>query len=197
MIEQLLGEFKPYWDQLMVQLGWGDGPLSWVQILVIVLAAVGTLIILRNLIGGHSGGGGGGTSTVAYPPNERTKGLPTRYYTGSARMGDFSIPAKVYDFKVPSPTPNLSKLKESVNLDMDKARELFLPAGRRVSDSLNDFHTGESSESGLPAGPQTGEEKSSTSQFAVPFWGIRRHGSTYPSPDWKLARKLFIPGGRK
>lgn len=55
-------------------------------------------------------------------------GLPTRFYTGSERMGDFSVPERLYDFSVPSPEPGLSELRKPADLDLDLARSLFLPA---------------------------------------------------------------------
>lgn len=193
MLEELIGELLPMWNWLLTQLGWEGIQLSWVHFLFLALALVGALIVLRNLIGGRSGGGGGGSYGVA-PPSGRQGGLPTRYYTGDPRLGDFSIPPGVYDFKVPSPTPDLSGLRGPVKMDLNKARELFVPAGRRHSDSLKRNTEGEIPGLNLPAGSGVEEERSiaanssGTSQPAAP---------TSSKPNWELAKKLFIPSFRR
>lgn len=190
MLEQLIDELRPIWNWILAQLGWQGVELSWVHILVIALAIIGALIILRNLLGGHSGGG---SSHVVYPPAERQRGLPTRYYTGSERLSDFSVSPEVYDFKVPSPTPDLSRLRELVSLDLDKARELFVPAGRQRSDSLKSNNEGEVPEQNLPAGPQEGGER----RVAADSSGTPQPATLFFKPNWELARKLFIPNLRR
>jgi len=179
------------WEWILVQLGWQGIELGWVQILVLVFTLVGALIVLRNLIGGRSGGGGG--STIAYPPSERQSGLPIKYYIGSERLGDFSISPGVYDSKVPSPTPNLSELRKPIRMDLEKAKELFLPAGRRSPDSLKVHSEGEIPGQDLSAGSGEGVERS----VAADGSGTSQPASPSFRPDWELASKLFVPRMRR
>jgi hypothetical protein len=113
-----------WWNWILNQLGW-SGELGWFKILVLVLAFLGAIFILRRLFGGATSGGG---STVVYPPTERQRGLPTRFYTGSEKLTNFTVSPEVYDFKVPSPTPDLSRLRKPLQVDMEKAKELFVPS---------------------------------------------------------------------
>ena len=50
-----------------------------------------------------------------------------RMYLASPRLSDFSIPKEFYEFYAPSPTPDLSYLRESLDIDLELARELFIP----------------------------------------------------------------------
>jgi len=159
MLEQLIGEANKLFDWVTTQAGWSS-PLGWFQILLLVLAVVGALVIIRNLIGSHSsGGGGGGSYSTGYQP-KGPGGLPTSYYVGSKRLGSFSIKDEVYNFKVPSSTPNLSKLREPVNFDIEKAEKLFLmrPAqsGNQQAASMAPLEENKvvgASDDSRPAGP--------------------------------------------
>jgi len=167
MVEQLISELKYLLSKLFSLLGWEGIELTWVHWLLLVLALVGALVVVRNLIGGRSGGGGGGSSTVVYPQGERPKGLPTSFYTGSSKLSDFSVPRETYNFKVPTPTPNLSGLRGPASVDMDAARRLFMVK---------------------LVGPQTGDIDSQSKDDT---------GHNVPQsagPNWELAKKLFTIG---
>lgn len=61
-------------------------------------------------------------------------GFPTSMYTGSSKLGDVSVKPELYNFGAPSPMPNLSNLRIPVELDFNRAKELFLmPAGGQRS----------------------------------------------------------------
>lgn len=170
MIEQLIGEITIGFDWVVSKLGWEGIPLTWVHYLLLGLAVVGALMMIRNLLGGGAGGGGGGSSAAVYPQSSRTAGLPTSAYTSSPKLSDFSIKPEVYDFRPPTPTPDLSPLRGPVGLDMEKARKMFL---------VNSVK-----------GPQV-EENSSQE-------GRSTDAPPPPTgPDWELARRLFIPGSGK
>lgn len=200
MIEQLLGELSGTWNWALSQLSW-SGELNWVKIVVLVLAFLGCLMLLRNLLGGgHSVGGGG--STIVYP-QDRQEGLSTKYYVGSSKLSDFSIPGEVYDFKVPSPEPNLSNLRRPLNLNMDLASKLFVsPVGREAvsstensSDSVESSrHNRDDSESGSPTGVSVEEHSNLSNDYKV----SRNLGAPLTfKPDWELAQKLFVPRLRR
>lgn len=169
MLGQFISELQGIWNWILTQLGW-SGHLNWVHIVVLILALIGAMVVVRNLIGGHSVGGGG--STVVYPQSREQKGLPTSFYVGNKKLSDFSVKPEVYDFKVPSPTLNLSKLREPLNSNMELARKLLLPSGGESSDSLNSKSVGELSDT--PLLEEGGEERrvaansSGTSQPASP-----------------------------
>ncbi len=199
MLEQVLTEVQGIWSWIQTQLGW-SGDANWVKILVIVLAALGALMVLRNLLGGHSGGGVG--STVVYP-QERQNGLPTKYYVGDSKLSNFSIPDEVYDFKVPSPKPNLTNLRKPVNLNMDLAKKLFVTSvvreaafsTRNSSDSEESSrHNQDNSEPGLPTEGSVGEYSKLSNDNKI----SRNLGTPLTfNPDWELAQKLFIPKLRR
>lgn len=115
-------------------------------LLGIVLAPV---LLLKAIFG--KGGGSSSGSAADRTPQQRSKprGYPTSFYTASRRLSDFNMNPDVYNFKTPTPAPNLNKLREplkvdfdlaerlhlgrsrdlsSPGLDLDKARELFLPS---------------------------------------------------------------------
>lgn len=192
MLEQLIGELRVYWDWILTQLGWQGIQLSWVHILILALAFVGALLVLRNLLGGRSGGGGG--STTIYPPSRRYRDLPTRYYTGGEKLNDFSVPPEMYNFKVPTSTPDLSKLRGQANLDLDKARRLFIPPVIGQPFGVTREEKASVSSENESGGPLKDGERSvaangsGTSQPAASSWG---------KPNWELARKLFIPRLRR
>ena len=174
MLAEIIGEVVGAFNWVLSQLGWDIGSLSWVHIVLLVLAAVGILVVTRNLIGGHSGGGGSG-GTVVYPQSREPRGLPTSFYTGSSRLGDFSIPKEVYNFRVPSPTPNLAELRKPVKLDMEKASQLFTMP--KVTTPAPDLRV-----------------------QATNFQAFSNKSSSAPGPagpDWELARKLFVTGFKR
>jgi len=121
MPQTIPSELINWWNWLLSQLGW-SGSLNWVQIVVLVLAVLGACAILRRLFGG---GGGGSSSTVIYPAERR--GFTTRAYTANPKLSDFSVPKEVYNFRMPSPRIKTNGLTRQVNVDMDKARKLFIP----------------------------------------------------------------------
>ena len=75
------------------------------------------------------------------------KGFGPKLHIANPGLCDFSVPKKLYDFRTPSVVPDLSNLRKplqvdwdmarrlfvgnpelgNVELDLDKARELFLP----------------------------------------------------------------------
>lgn len=178
MLAEIIGEVVGAFNWVLSQLGWDIGSLSWVHIVLLVLAAVGILVVTRNLIGGHSGSGGGGSTAAYYPQNREPRGLPTSYYTGSSRLGDFSIPQRVYDFRVPSPTPNLAELRKSVKLDMEKAGQLFI----------------------MPNRPKTVPPVEDLQARSTDCQAFSDKGQSAPKPagpDWEKARELFIPRIRR
>lgn len=200
MLEQLLGELIGMFDWVTAQLGW-EGSLGWFQILLLVLAVVGTLVIARNLIGGSSRGGGGGGSSVVYPPQGVSRGFPTSFYVGDKKLGSFGVKKEVYDFRVPTPTPNLSMLREPVKLDIEKASKLFLmpQCPRGVDRGLNEpnqrteptvsrkLATLGPDSAGAQLGQQAERISSQEKENVVGELSSRPAG-----PDWSLARKLFV-----
>ena len=216
MLEQLWGEIQFLFSKLLSLIGWEGIELTWVHWLVISLALVGVLVVLRNLIGGRSGGGGGGSSYSSCPTG-LSRGLPTSFYVGSKRMGDFSVPNRLYDFRTPTVEPRLDLLKGKVDLSLDKARSLFLvkPAspltkGLTTNPSpIRDLGGAEKSSSVVgdtSRTPEGGERRvaadgSGTSQPATP-----KRSSTMATcfglaygrgPNWEQARKLFLPRIRR
>ena len=199
MLERLSGELGSIWEWLCNTLGWDVTNLTWVHWLVIALALVGALIILRNLIGGHSGGGG---SANIYPsaPTSMGRGFPTSFYTADRKVGNFSVPKEVYDFKVLTSTPKLNLLRQGVNLDMEKARELFVPAGpltKGLTANLKpgDRDSGGAEKSSSVVGDASGKD-AGEGERSVAADGS---GTSQPatSPNWELASKLFIPRIRR
>jgi len=177
MLEQLMKEISGMWNWFLSQLGWG-GELRWFKIVILVLALLGAIFLLRRLLGGSSVGGGGG-STIIYPP-ERQRGFPTSFYVGQRRLDDFSVPKNVYDFKVPTPTPDLSNLRKPVSLDLERAKTLFTS---QLSSNLGrETKTAFSHQNGSKEPPGTHQENGET--------GGRR---SEVKLDWDLAGKLFIP----
>jgi hypothetical protein len=168
MLEQLMQEVSGMWNWMLSQLGWG-GELGWFKIAVLVLAFFGAIFLLRRLFGGSSVGGGGG-STVIYPP-ERQRGFPTSFYVGGRRLGDFSVPKNVYDFKVPTSTPDLSNLRKPASLDLERAKKLFIPP--------------------IPSNPGR-DPKTAFSRRDEDNRGTRSRRPEVKL-DWDLAGKLFIP----
>jgi len=166
MPEEAVTEAQGMWEWFLAQFGLEGVELGWGHLVLLVLALIGVSVVLRSLLGGRSVSSGSGGSTVAYPQGGRLGGLPTKYYIGSEKLSDFSTPRGVYDFKVPTPTPDLSKLRKPLNMDLNKAKELFIPAGGQRPDSLELKDEGESSEPAPPAGPTL---------------------------DLEMARKLFVP----
>lgn len=199
MIEQLLSEMQETFNWVLNQLGW-SGELNWIKILVLVLAILGALMILRNTLGGGRSVGGRSTS-VTYPQG-RQFSLPTKYYTGNSKLSDFSVPEEVYDFKVPSPKPDLSNLRKPASFNMDLAGQLFVPSvGRGAAPSTNSSDSEESSrhnrgnsESGSPT-EGSSEESSNLSNDN----SVSRNLGTPPTfnPNWGLAKRLFIPNVRR
>lgn len=116
-------------------------------LLVIILAPI---LLLRSIFGGRSSRSSSSSSTAGGGLGSiGRRDFPTSFYTGSRRLSDFSINPDVYNFRTPTPTPNLEKLREPLEidfslaerlhlgrvgrlanqeLDLDKARELFLPS---------------------------------------------------------------------
>ena len=45
-----------------------------------------------------------------------------------SRIVGFCVSPKLYDFSVPSPAPNLSKLREPLSLDIEQAERLHIPS---------------------------------------------------------------------
>lgn len=203
MIEQLLSEMQETFNWVLNQLGW-SGELNWIKILVLVLAILGALMILRNTLGGGRSVGGRSTS-VTYPQG-RQFSLPTKYYTGNSKLSDFSVPEEVYDFKVPSPKPDLSNLRKPISFNMDLARQLFIPPVQGLSVQSRDEEMERMpSSKGSPAsrpdegkesqGDQSSEESSNLSNYD----SVSRNLGTPPTfnPNWELAKKLFIPSIRR
>ncbi len=50
-----------------------------------------------------------------------------RIHLADPKVCDFSVPREFYEFHLPSPEPDLSYLRRSLEFDMDLARELFVP----------------------------------------------------------------------
>ena len=144
------------------------------------------------IIGGPEGGDGNPISYRGVPYKSKgLGGFPTSMYTGSSKLGDFSIRPEVYDFGVPSPVPNLERLREVPDLDLDKAKELLLmPAGgqRSVSSTTIDIKE-EQPDTVPPAGIHMGGERS----VAANGSGTSQPATPYPKPNWGLAKELFIP----
>lgn len=212
MTEEVLVTLQSLWYWVMNQLGWEGIQLGWFPILLLVLAVVGALVILRNLLGSHSGGGGsGGVPYSPYAPLPNQRGFTTRFYTGSSKLGDFSVPPQVYNFKVPSPTPNLSKLREPLSLNLEKAREMYLMSNPRANRSEAIAETFQSiygkKDSGLESKPVSssmeGERSvaangSGTSQPVTSSPPERNSAmrQTFGHPyglDWGKAMELFVP----
>lgn len=124
MVEQLAQEVSEVWPWMMNQLGWASEP-GWFKISILVLAFIGVMVLLRRLLGGSSVGGGRG-APYDYSSG-RHRGFPNSFYVGSRRLGDFGMPKEVYDFRVPSPKPDMSNLRRPLSLDLDTASNLFIP----------------------------------------------------------------------
>lgn len=185
MPQNVSDELINWWHWLLNQLGW-SGSLNWVQIVVLILAVLGAGAVLHRLLGG---GGSGGSSTVILPPDRR--GLPTRAYTADPKLGDFSVPKEVYNFRMPSPAIKTSGLTGQVKLDMDKARKLFIPPASstrqtRSSDKGPDWATAQKLF-------VSGIAESKRARQPVSFGNIGQPVQPVPRPDWNLARKLFVP----
>ena len=92
------------------------------QIIILVILGI---LVLRFIFGGHSSSS---SNTTVVPPGDSvaSKGFPTKMYTGSQKLSDFSIKPEVYDFRVPSPKLDASNLKKSANLNLGLASKLFV-----------------------------------------------------------------------
>jgi hypothetical protein len=177
MDEQLMHEVSGMWNWMLNQLGW-SGELGWFKIAILVLALLGVIFLMRRLFGSSPVGGGGGSSVI-YPSGRQT-GFPTSFYVGDRRLGDFSVPKSIYDFKVPTSTPDLSNLRKPVTVDLERARKLFIPPRPDKS--------GRRREAAFPR-----EEDSEKSPGSRQGNGKPRRPHPDVKLDWDLAEKLFIP----
>ncbi len=50
-----------------------------------------------------------------------------RIHLANPKLCDFSVPREFYKFHLPSPEPDLSHLRGSLEFDLNLARELFVP----------------------------------------------------------------------
>ena len=150
------------------------------------------LVILKLLFGKHSD-----TKTIITRSPERRKGLPTSAYTANEKLSDFSIPKEVYNFKVPTPIPDLSKLREPVSMDLNKG--LLIPSvqGLSVQSRSKEMERMPSSKGSsascsdveeVPQGEGIEEEQS----VAADSSGTSQPATSIPKPNWELARKLFV-----
>ena len=103
------------------------GVIQIIVFVVIVGAIIGLpILILRALFGRHNVGGPGGSSpSLPTEEGRRPWGFPTSFYTGNPKLSNFKVDPKVYDFSTPKLTPDLGKLRKPANIDMDLARGLF------------------------------------------------------------------------
>ena len=120
-MEQSIHHFLKSLDSLDL----GSLPL-WLLALIGVLAIIGALVVLRNVIFG--GRGGGSSSTVVMPPSER----PHHKDYGYNIDASFRVPKGVYDFRMPSPEIKTDGLRQPLNVNLELAREMFV--AKRSSD---------------------------------------------------------------
>jgi hypothetical protein len=59
--------------------------------------------------------------------SKRQRVFPTNFYVGNRKLGDFKVPKNVYNFGVPTSTPNLSNLRKPLSVNWDLAGKLFIP----------------------------------------------------------------------
>lgn len=116
-----------------------------ITLVIITLILLPITLVLRAIFGKCSSGN---TTITQVPSQFRTRrgwGFSTNFYTGSRKLGDFSMKSELYNFKVPSPAPDLSFLRDATKLtgestkgvlnfdptrtvlDLEKARGLFIP----------------------------------------------------------------------
>jgi len=110
-------------SELQQILSWLLNLLTWLPVLVLVLVTGFFFLLLRLLFRGSSSSS---SSNVVLPPGSNQRGLPTKYYTTRAELVNFNTSPKLYDFKVPSPTPDLSKLREPLKVNLQVAKGLFV-----------------------------------------------------------------------
>jgi len=118
----LLEPFK--WCAEKVGMDWNP-----VSITILVLAFIGALFLLFKLLRGSDGRGYYGG--YASPEEEVFELEPQRIRRVRRTTRAFRPRPEVYDFSVPSPEPNLSKLRKPLKLDLEMAQDLFIPKIRK------------------------------------------------------------------
>jgi hypothetical protein len=90
------------------------------------------------------------------------------------------VPKNVYDFKVPTSTPDLSNLRKPASLDLERAKKLFIPQipSNPRRDPKAAFSCRDESKESFRTRQGKGEPKTSPPDVKL---------------DWDLAGKLFIP----
>jgi len=123
-------------------------------------------------------------------PTER-RGFTTRAYTANPKISDFSVPKEVYNFRTPSPGIKTNGLTGQVNVDMDKARTLFIPTVNTSGQAKSPNRGPNWTMAQKLFAPKASESKETKQPVDIGKMG--QSGQTNPEPDWNLARKLFIP----
>ena len=100
-------------------------------VLTLFFLIVVPLLIIKAIFGRKDSGGG------ARPEGKVRNflgGFPTSFYTMDRKVSSFKIDPSLYDFSMPKVAlPKLDKLKEPLHLDTELAEKLYI--GRRLVDS--------------------------------------------------------------
>ena len=103
-----------------------------VVILVLILGTALLLsipiLLFRKLFGSQERRGQD-TGSTGQRVRGRQWGFPTSFYVGDSKLGSLKVDQKLYDFRTPKFTPNLDKLRNPASVDLDAARKLFLGKG--------------------------------------------------------------------
>ena len=84
------------------------------------------ILLLRFIFGRGSRSSSSSSVGTQQTTSRVQKGFPTSMYVGSNRLSNFKVDPGLYDFRTPRVEPNLEGLKKSADVDIAKASSLFL-----------------------------------------------------------------------
>jgi len=133
--------------------------------------------------------------------DKRRKRMISELYIANPKLCDFSAPKDVYNFRVPTSTPDLSKLREPARVDLNKAIELFIPPvqGLSVQSRSKEMERMPSSKESSASRSDVEEESQGDRiegerSVAADSSSTSQPAASIPKPNWELARKLFVVG---
>jgi len=137
--EDIYEHMNDAWDWL------GIGDITVVKAVLVILACITVLLILRRIFSGFFVGSLGNYSPHYRTPFEAAEEEWERRPRKKMRTGFENVDPRIYDFRGPDPTPDLSNLRQPVDLsplrdninldrlrrppqpDLKMAQDLFIP----------------------------------------------------------------------
>lgn len=179
----------------MQQLGWNSGALNWIEIALLIAAAIGIFFFLRAILSGMLGGGGnsngggsggGGGAIYPKPPSSPNWGM---HIPHNPKITDLSMPRNITEIRTPNPaTPP--------KLNMELGRKLFTVDSGSLKKGQK-FFTGDVSKTQPtlnqilpPQGSDTPEVRTNNQPQLPPQ---QPETKKYTGPNWKMAQDLFVP----